>query len=266
MAKEKKRVTLLLDLDGVLIRRWQKKPSMANQEALSGIFSLLSNFNPYPRIIFLTDRPAGQLPYFVWAFRGDRYHGGELGSVVYDRNTYRTFIAPDYQEFSEAIRPKIIKRLCRKFQLDVSFSGPCQEIGGKLVTISMEVPLAAQHNFSKETVDRALTAFRNDIYVEGGSAISVYPKKLNKLEGLKVLEKLYKDAGEPLDLSKTVWIADGDRDIPIVDYLKEKKGLSAAVGNATAEFRKKVEECHGVIISEKYPYEAGLLLILKNLF
>ena len=258
------RLTILLDLDGVLIRRYQKRPQMANQQALAEILDFLSGLNPYPRIICLTDRPASQLPYFVWVLKGDRYHGGELGSVIYDRDTYRVSIAPDYQDFAKEVRPQLVSRLQSRIRLDKTFEGPRQEIGGKLVTISMEPPLHKHHSFSAKTVRTVLGRFENEIYVSGGSAISVYPAGLDKLVGLGILQKLYEEQGNPLDLASAIWIADGDRDIPLVEHLAKHGGRSAAVGNASPAFKNAVKKHSGIIV--KGEYEAGLLQILQALF
>lgn len=254
--------TLLFDLDGIFVRRYAKRPQMANQNALAKILEILALHKP--RVIFLSDRPAGQLPYFVWILHGDRYHAGELGSAIFDRDTYRVFVAQEYKSFANRIRPQIVQALSAKFFLDASFADPNQEPGGKQVTISIEPPLHLPEEFTKQRVAEALSEFRDQITVSGGSAISIYPADLTKLQGLQILERLYLHVGREIVLSDTVWLADNDRDIPIVQYLAEHGGSSAAVGNATEKFKDEVKKNGGLIFPGEY--EEGVLQILQALF
>lgn len=256
--------TIFCDWDGIFGRRYWKRPQMANQAALSKIFHLLNqkkNDGMNFQFVFITDRPAGQLPGPVWMFHGAEFHAGESGAVIYDRDRNIEVISAEYAEYCRVVVPEIIGHLAQK-KLFNSADGPGFEPGGKKVIVSIEPPKERNKNFGDQVED-ALSDFEmlKRVRIEKGSAPAISPVDLDKTFALKKLIKLYQEIGKDIDLSNSAWIADNDRDIPLARILAEDGGEICAVNNSSKNYLEFAKSKKGLIVNSDY--EQGLLEILQ---
>ena len=246
---------IFCDCDGILLRRWRKRQG-CDMKAMSGIFNLFEKVGAKDSVVFVTDRPAGILPPLVYQFHGARYHAGENGSVIYDRDTNAEIVDPTHWKYSRNVRPMVVDLLQREIGLDTP-EGPWQE-GGRQVGIAIETQ-PGQEELVNGNLAKILAPLGVPLQIGSGSAPCIYPKGVDKRLAFSRLSNLY-----PRDNGPWYWIADNDRDIPFGEEVLYVGGTVCGVGNSSARYTEFVRENGGIFVNGEY--EEGLLQILQQIF
>lgn len=261
--------TIFCDLDGVLIRRYCRQKKMGDLISLASIFSLLESLEKKkenPRIIFVTNRPCSILPPFVWMYKGARYHAGEGGAVIFDRDCNLEIPDIRFNNYCQNIRPALIDWLKNNVEFIGRNHKLFPEFLGNKVNLSIEIPKDSCCRDFSNVVLESLRGFpyKDELDFDIGSIPSIIPKSLTKEFAFARLFDLYKEINEPIIPEYCYWIADNDRDISFGKMLKNLGGQVCAVGNSSPVYLDFVRSVNGICVQGEY--EKGFYQILFSLF
>ncbi len=242
---------IITDLDGVFLERYRKKNG-ENLELWEELFSTIKNLR-IEKLIFLTDRAAVQLLPLVYIFKGDRFHGGESGLVVYDRDSNTTIINPRFNKIREP-RSKILKALNDCLGDEIPWEPGCE------VSLRIErIMLEEKENKIWEEMQRQAVKFPEFEAEKHNSTLVLKPRGFSKADGLSFLLNLYPT---PLNWKKVLYIGDSEMDIPAAKFISQKGGIISTVGNAKEAYKSTVVMNKGIITP--HSHIKGVIDILKQ--
>lgn len=242
---------IITDLDGVFLERYRKK-SGEDFELWTEFFSTIKNLK-IEKLIFLTDRSAVQLLPLAYIFKGDRFHGGESGAVVCDRDSNTTIINPRFNEIGE-LRNKILKTLNSCSDDGIPWEPGC-EVAIRIERIMPE----EKENKLWEEMQKQAVKFPEFEAEKHNSTLVLKPKDFSKADGLNFLFSLY--PASP-NWESILYIGDSKMDIPVAKLISQKGGTTSAVGNAEESYKDIVRINDGIITP--YSNLRGVIDILRQ--
>lgn len=258
---------VIFDIDGVLAR-WVNAhlPDHHHQGEMFAFLSSLKKKNV--GISVLTNRPPGQMPLLAYQLGVDYgWWVAESGGTIYDVRDHRAYVVPQWQEFAKTKVPFL--RSCLKEKLGVEeipflADKPQFEPGMGLVKTVVLPPkgMTSQdfgENFVVDVVSKS--GLDDEFTVNIGKAVDIDPRGLSKGKGMAVLLKI-----NDIDPQKTpaLFIADHRRDLEAAEFLHQKGGKVAAVGNADCIYKTKIEELGGDIAPSSTSYHSSVSHLLRN--
>jgi len=259
-------IPVLLDLDGVVCRwphqhvaDWEDKAALLQWLAAQERLGVEFRFTP------ITNRPAGHLQYVCYDWHVVKSIGiAESGGTAYFPSSNTQGVNPKFQEFRRVWRPRIAAAIAddlADFGIGQRFQ---DEPASRLVTLEV---IAENREYGlgilEQRLREILAPFQEQIRWEVGKSVVVYPKDCDKVAGLRWLPAIYHSrCGDMLDWQRSLFVADGQRDIGAAQYVRQQGGRVAAVGGSHPEYVAAVQRLDGIVVTSSY--ERGLLEILQQ--
>ncbi|MDD5110332.1 MAG: hypothetical protein PHI63_03905 [Patescibacteria group bacterium] len=261
-------IHVLLDLDGVVCR-WPHQ-QVADWEGKSALLLWLAAQQRKGGVEFrflpITNRPAGHLQYVCYDWHvASGVCIAESGGAAYFPATNTQRGNPRFEEFRTVWRPRIAAAIAAGLAGDYGHGGRFQdEPAGRLVTL--EVIAENRQDDLRELELRLreiLAPFEVHIRWEVGKSVVIYPADCDKVAGLRWLPAIYHSrSGDMLNWERTLFVADGQRDIAAAQYVARQGGNVAAVGGSHPDYTAAVRKLGGLVVPSSY--ERGLLEILQQ--
>ena len=256
---------VLLDLDDCVagaIWPFSSRPRKPVDRAIIG--ALLQEIERSGLCVhLLTNRPPGQLPVIGHIMGGPaRYHLAESGLSAWLPDENRAIVHPQFVEFAEHVRPRVIERL--RAHLQISPDGPIvEEFGTRLVSLTV-FPLHGDVGQIQQLCER-IRRLLDDLPVEVrvGKGVDIAPAGTDKVVGCKWAEVLHPDLqGAQLNWHEVLYIEDSTTGLRAAKYILERGGMVAAVANAAPELKEIVNQRGGIICDNAG--EAGVLEAIRR--
>ena len=253
-----KTITLLVDCDGVWLGRTRERNGYNNRHDYATLLMTLENISQKRkyRLITLTDRGGAQLPTLAYIFQGDRFQGGESGAVVYDNHSHSIISNPRFEKAIkkiEIVRRDFLNKFGEYFPLE---PGVYSSIRVERVD---NTDLTEPENFLSEVARKSDGLFS---FADHGDCLCLKPSQINKRIGIEWLCNLYEQANAPIDLSNSIWIGDGNSDIPAADFVRRNGGKIGGVSNSQENYKNFILEKGGYLAKESHT--AGMVEIIKH--
>lgn len=249
---------ILTDCDGVWLDRTRERIEGINTHEdyidLLNELLLFKNQGGY-EFVALTDRGTAQLPVITYLLQGSKFQIGESGAAAYNSLSHSVTINPAFYE-----TVKQIKTIAQEFENRFGFRFSLEP--GVYSSIRVERHNTDDLSPAFDFLTRAANRSTNLICCDHGDCISLKPASINKHVGIDWMASLYKSEGNPIDFKNSVWIGDGDSDIPAAKYVKKNGGIIAAVSNAQAGYKEFIQSNNGYFA--KNEKAKGMIEILRH--
>lgn len=255
-----KKINVFTDCDGVWTDRLRLIVSGEYEKEdyvdLLNLFIELDKRHGY-EFAALTDRGIAQLPGLSFVMQMSRFQAGESGAGVYDIKKHGIIKNPQFLSHIRAVSNIVIE---------------FEDIFGDLYTLEPGVlsSIRVERTHNEEDMShataflskKAIESFGQFVCVDHGDCISFKPSTINKDIGIRYLLHKYKEAGIEIDLTNTLWIADGKSDILAGEYIVKNGGKVSAVANSHVDYLEFVKSHNGYVAQKSF--SAGMAEIIRH--
>lgn len=251
------KIWIITDLDHCMCmgRERERKDHFDTIQHFANFVQTLAKIENY-ELVFLTDRGVGQLATLAYVLSASRFHAGESGTVVYDAIRHTNIVNPEFEaniNMVHAVRARLRKKYPGiSLEPGVESSIRVERVNGEeLRDVITELAEVAEYHSDWVSEDH-------------GDCISLKSPDINKGKGLRFLEGLYEQDGNPINYERALWVGNSQADIPAADRVIERGGMAAGVGNSSPSYRGFIERS-GWHVAEK-GFTEGYTEILEKFY